>query len=102
MAPVQAIILPVTDRAHDFAQLVARQLRQEDLRVEVDLRHEKLGLKIREAQLQKIPYMLIVGDREVAAQTLSVRHLDGREEKNIPWQEFAHRLKAEGRLPRLS
>lgn len=102
LAPVQAMILPVTDRAHDFAQLVARQLRQEDLRVEVDLRHEKLGLKIREAQLQKIPYMLIVGDREVAAQTLSVRHLDGREEKNIPWQEFAHRLKAEGGLPRLS
>lgn len=101
LAPVQAIILPVTDRAHDFALMVAREYRQADLRVEVDLRNEKLGLKIREAQLQKIPYMLIVGDREVADQTLSIRQLDGREEKNIPWQEFGQRLQTEGRLPRL-
>ncbi len=100
LAPVQAIILPVTDRAHGFAQEVAQAMLGQELRVETDLRNEKLGLKIREAQIQKIPYMLIVGDKEVAAGTLSVRQLDGTETKNVPWQEFVQRLLAEGRLPR--
>ena len=100
LAPVQAIILPVTDRAHAFAQEVARQLHDDDLRVETDLRNEKLGLKIREAQLQKIPYMLIVGDKEVAARTLSVRQLDGTETKDVPLAEFARRLEKEGRMPK--
>jgi threonyl-tRNA synthetase len=101
LAPVQAIILPVTDRAHPFAQEVARKLQEEDLRVETDLRNEKLGLKIREAQLQKIPYMLIVGDKEVAARTLSVRQLDGTETKDVPWDEFVRRLEKAGRMPKL-
>ena len=101
LAPVQVIILPVTDRAHDFALEVAQRLQDEDLRVETDLRNEKLGLKIREAQLQKIPYMLIVGDKEVAARTLSVRQLDGTETKDVPWEEFVGRLQAEGQMPRL-
>jgi threonyl-tRNA synthetase len=100
LAPVQAIILPVTDRAHAFAQEVARQLHEDDLRVDTDLRNEKLGLKIREAQLQKIPYMLIVGDKEVAARTLSVRQLDGTETKDVPLAEFARRLENEGRMPK--
>lgn len=101
LAPVQAIILPVTDRAHPFALDVARRLQVEELRVETDLRNEKLGLKIREAQLQKIPYMIIIGDREVAAQTLSVRRLDGTEIKDTPWEEFVRLLKTEGQPPRL-
>jgi len=100
LAPVQAILLPVTDRAHAFAQQVAQVMLGQDLRVETDLRNEKLGLKIREAQLQKIPYMLIVGDKEVAAGTLSVRQLDGSETKDVPWQEFVQRLLAEGQMPR--
>lgn len=100
LAPVQAIILPVTDRAHDFALTVAQTMLEHDLRVETDLRNEKLGLKIREAQLQKIPYMLIVGDKEVAASTLAVRQLDGTESKDVPWQEFVKRLHAEGQMPR--
>jgi threonyl-tRNA synthetase len=100
LAPVQAIILPVTDRAHAFALEVAQSLQMVDLRVETDLRNEKLGLKIREAQLQKIPYMLIVGDKEVVARTLSVRQLDGTETKNVPWEEFVGRLQAEGQMPR--
>ena len=100
LAPVQAIILPVTDRSHSYAWEVSQAMAAQDLRVETDLRNEKLGLKIREAQLQKIPYMLIVGDREVAAKTLSVRQLDGTETKDIPWQEFVQRLLAEGQMPR--
>lgn len=100
LAPVQAIILPVTDRAHAYAQELAQAMLAQDLRIEVDWRNEKLGLKIREAQLQKIPYMLIVGDKEVAAGTVSLRQLDGTETKGIPWQEFAARLVTEGQMPR--
>ena len=102
LAPVQAIILPVTDRAHAFALEVAQKMHEVDLRVETDLRNEKLGLKIREAQLQKIPYMLIVGDKEVAARTLSVRQLNGTETKDVPLEEFVDRLQTEGRMPRTS
>ncbi len=100
LAPVQAIILPVTDRAHAYAQELAQALLAQDLRIEVDWRNEKLGLKIREAQLQKIPYMLIVGDKEVAARTVSLRQLDGTETKGIAWQEFVERLVTEGQMPR--
>ncbi len=100
LAPVQAIILPVTDRTHGYAQQIAQTMLDRELRVETDLRNEKLGLKIREAQLQKIPYMLIVGDREAAAGTLSVRQLDGTETKDVPWQEFVQRLVGEAQMPR--
>jgi len=100
LAPVQAILLPVTDRAHGYAQEIGQAMLARELRVETDLRNEKLGLKIREAQLQKIPYMLIVGDKEVAAGTLSVRQLDGTETKNVLWQDFVQRLQVEGQMPR--
>lgn len=63
--PVQAIILTVTDRGNDWAREVSRRLKTEGVRVELDLRNEKLGLKIREAQVQKVPYMLVIGDKEV-------------------------------------
>ena len=72
--PVQVKVLPVTDRAADYAAEVARQLDAQGFRVEVDGRNEKIGKKIREAQLEKIPYMLVVGDRDMEAGTVSVRH----------------------------
>ncbi len=74
LAPVQAIVLPITDRQIEYAGEVARELRSGGLRVEVDARGEKIGFKIREAQLQKIPYMLVVGKRETDTATVSVRH----------------------------
>ena len=74
LAPVQAIVLPIADRHLDYARGVERQLAAGGLRVDVDERQEKIGYKIREAQLQKIPYMLVVGDREVAEGTVGVRH----------------------------
>jgi threonyl-tRNA synthetase len=74
LAPVQAVVLPLSDRHLDFARGVRDQLAAAGLRVEVDERVEKIGYKIREAQLQKIPYMLVAGDREVAEGTVSVRH----------------------------
>ena len=73
LAPVQATVIPVVDRHVEYARQVREKLATAGLRVEVDERQEKIGYKIREAQLQKIPYMLVVGDREVAEGTVSVR-----------------------------
>ncbi len=72
--PVQVKMLPVTDRAADYAREIAAKLDAQGFRVEVDGRNEKIGKKIREAQLEKIPYMLVVGDRDMEAGTVSVRH----------------------------
>ena len=74
LAPVQAIVLPITDRALEYGRKVADQLKAAGVRVEVDDRNEKVNFKIREAQLQKIPYMLVVGDREAEQGNISVRH----------------------------
>ncbi len=73
LAPVQVAILPVTDRVVPYARQVGAALEERSLRWEIDERNEKIGLKIREAQLNKVPYMLILGDREAAARTVSVR-----------------------------
>ena len=74
MAPEQVRFLPVTDRAADYCAEVAGKLKEQGFRVEVDYRNEKIGKKIREAQLEKVPYMLVVGDRDMEAGTVSVRH----------------------------
>ncbi len=74
LAPVQAIVLPITDSQIEYARQVGRELETAGLRVELDERSEKIGFKIREAQLQKIPYMLVVGPREAETATVSVRH----------------------------
>jgi threonyl-tRNA synthetase len=74
LAPVQAVVLPITDRQAEYAQKVVDQLKAAGLRVELDDRKEKVNLKIREAQLQKVPYMLVVGDREAQEGTVSVRN----------------------------
>ena len=77
LAPMQATVLPLADRHLDYARQVRDQLAESGLRVELDDRVEKIGYKIREAQLQKVPYMLVIGDREVAEGTISVRHRSG-------------------------
>jgi len=74
LAPVQVAILPITDRAHAFSLTAAEQAKALGLRAELDLRNESLKAKIREAQLAKVPYMLVIGDREAEAGTVSVRH----------------------------
>ncbi|MGB3958957.1 MAG: threonine--tRNA ligase, partial [bacterium] len=73
LAPVQVKILPITDRHLDYCRQLAEEYKEHGIRVEVDERNEKVGYKIREAQLNKIPYMLIVGDKEVEEGTVSVR-----------------------------
>ncbi len=77
LAPVQVVVIPIADRHAEYAQQVAEELRTEDLRAEVDARRENVNYKIREAQLQKVPYMLVVGDREAQANTVSVRLRSG-------------------------
>jgi threonyl-tRNA synthetase len=99
LAPVQAILLPITDRVHTYAQELAQEMRIADLRVDIDLRPETLRYKIREAQLQKIPYMVIIGDREAANRTLSPRLRDGTELKDLEVGAFINRLKEESRIP---
>ncbi len=74
LAPVQASVIPVTDRTHAYAHALYEKLRAEGFRVKIDDRNEKVGYKIREAQLQKVPYMLILGDREAEAGTITIRH----------------------------
>ncbi|MCH5325095.1 MAG: threonine--tRNA ligase [Eubacterium sp.] len=73
LAPVQVVLMPIADRHHEFTMKAAEQLRKLGIRVETDLRNEKIGFKIREAQVQKIPYMAVIGDKEVEAGNLSVR-----------------------------
>ena len=95
LAPVQARILTVTDAQKQYAENVFEQLRRDDWRAELDDRNEKLGYKIREAQLAKIPYALVIGDKEVAAETVAPRRRGG---ENIPPEKlagFIERLRAE-------
>jgi threonyl-tRNA synthetase len=74
LAPVQAVVMPITDRQQEYARQVHARLEEAGLRSHLDDRKEKVNLKIREAQLQKIPYMLVVGGREAEAGAVSVRH----------------------------
>lgn len=79
LAPVQAMIIPISDRHIDYARKVEAELKAEGLRTQVDVRPERMNYKIREAQLQKIPYMLVVGDKEAAAASVSVRLRNGED-----------------------
>ncbi|MBW2090775.1 MAG: threonine--tRNA ligase [Deltaproteobacteria bacterium] len=99
LAPVQAIILTVTDRGDEHARGVYDKLKSQGLRVETDLRNEKLGLKIREAQLMKIPYMLVIGDREVAQGGLAPRTRSGEDLKFMTVEEFLARFQSEIQPP---
>ncbi len=94
LAPVQAVVIPITDQNLDYARKVALELKGEQIRVEIDERSERMNLKIRDAQLQKVPYMLIVGTEEVASSTVSVRLRDGQKLKAQPLPEFKAMVKS--------
>ena len=89
LAPVQAMIVTVTDSQLDFAQAVCAELRGRGVRAEVDMRSEKLGYKIREAQMQKVPYMLVVGDKEVEKGAIAPRKRDGTQLSLMTPPQFA-------------
>ncbi len=95
LAPVQAVVIPIADRHNDYAQSVADDLRAEGLRADLDSRGERMQAKIRDAQLQKVPYMLVVGDREQEAQAVAVRQRDGSDLGAIPLVQLIDRLKDE-------
>ncbi len=92
LAPVQAIVLPITDRQTEYARQVQKRLVEAGFRVELDERSEKVNFKIREAQLQKIPYMLVVGDREAQAGQVSVRNRKSGDQGVVSLDEFIQRL----------
>jgi threonyl-tRNA synthetase len=92
MSPVQTAFLTVTDRQLGYARKLEKELKALGVRTFVDERGEKLGYKIREAQLQKIPYMVILGDKEVESNTISVRLKNGTELKGVPFNEFRDKL----------
>jgi threonyl-tRNA synthetase len=88
LAPVQAVVLPITDRHQDYAKTVFERLEAEGFRVQLDDRKEKVNLKIRDAQMQKVPYMLVVGDREAESGSVSVRHRKHADMGAKPLAEF--------------
>jgi len=73
LAPVQVVVLPITDRINEYAESITAELRDAGFRVEVNLKSDKIGAKIRDAQLQKVPYMLILGDKELDEKQVAVR-----------------------------
>ncbi|HPJ02410.1 MAG TPA: threonine--tRNA ligase [Candidatus Limiplasma sp.] len=87
LAPVQVKILTITNRSDDAAKALQQMLFDQDLRCELDLRNEKIGFKIREAQMQKIPYMFVLGDREAETQTVTIRNRKGDNLGTIPFRE---------------
>jgi len=97
LAPVQAILLTVTDRHLPYAEKVLQQLKDVGVRIESDFRNEKLGLKVREAQLMKIPYMLIIGDKEVEARAITARLRTGENLPPMSVEDFIERLKQDCR-----
>jgi threonyl-tRNA synthetase len=95
LAPVQVLVLTITDDQLAFAEQLREMFQQADIRVELDTRNEKLGLKIREGTMRKIPYLLIVGKKEVETGTLSVRGRDGAETKGVTPADFIHKVTEE-------
>jgi threonyl-tRNA synthetase len=95
LAPVQAVILNITDKQADYALKVEESLRNQGLRVNLDLRNEKIGFKIREHTIKHVPYLLVIGDREVEAGTVAVRTRSGEELGSMPIERLAEGLHTE-------
>lgn len=101
MSPVQVKILTITDRSANYARSVAGRLREEGFRVESDLRNEKIGYKIREARLEKVPYMIVLGDREADTGTVAVRHREDGDRGVVPLDEFVEGVRGEMAPPKI-
>ena len=95
LSPTQAVVIPIADRHIEYAEEVAKQLKAAKLRVEVDDRGERMNAKIRDAQMRKIPYMLVVGDREAEAKAAALRVRGGGDVGSVPVAEITERLKKE-------
>ncbi|MEE3167515.1 MAG: His/Gly/Thr/Pro-type tRNA ligase C-terminal domain-containing protein, partial [Chloroflexota bacterium] len=102
LAPVQAVLIPIADRHIEYCEEVLAELEAAGFRAEVDNRNERMNQKIRTAQMQKVPYMLVVGDREQEAGAVAVRHRDGEDLGAIPLDDFLARLGEESQIPNRS
>ncbi|NLN07353.1 MAG: threonine--tRNA ligase [Firmicutes bacterium] len=95
LAPVQAVVLPISEKHYEYARQVLEKLQNAGIRAEADLRNEKIGYKIREAQVQKIPYMLVAGDKEIESKTVSVRHRSAGDLGTFDLDSFLIRVREE-------
>ncbi|MDD5266191.1 MAG: threonine--tRNA ligase [Methylococcales bacterium] len=95
LSPVQVMVLDIADRHADYASRIMRELEQQGVRVKIDLRNEKIGFKIREHSMQRIPYLVIIGDKELEDQNITVRTQKGEDLGSLSISEFAERLKQE-------
>jgi threonyl-tRNA synthetase len=93
LSPIQAKLIPITDAQHDYAQQILARLKEEGIRAEIDQRPEKMQSKIRDAQLEKVPYMLVIGGREVDSQTVAVRQRNEQDLGAIKVDEFIAKVK---------
>jgi threonyl-tRNA synthetase len=101
LAPVQAVVLNITENQATYAESVAGSLKAAGLRAVADLRNEKISYKIREHSLQKLPYQIVVGDKEMAAQKVAVRSRKGEDLGQMPLEAFVSRIREEtGRMGR--
>ncbi len=95
LSPVQAIILNITDAQADYARKIAEELKDRGFRVALDLRNEKIGFKIREHSIQRVPYLLVVGDRELGEQRVALRTREGVDLGSSSLSDFVARLHTE-------
>jgi len=95
LAPVQVVVMGITDRQDAYVRQTANFLRKQGLLVETDLRNEKVGFKIREHTLQRVPYLLVAGDKELAANLISVRSRSGKDLGSMSPEAFSQRLRVE-------
>jgi len=95
LAPVQAVIMNITDKQAEYSKNLGESLKKQGLRINLDLRNEKIGFKIREHTLQRVPYLLVVGDREVESRTVAVRTQQGKDLGSLSPDALAGRLMAE-------
>ncbi|HRJ53507.1 MAG TPA: threonine--tRNA ligase [Candidatus Thiothrix moscowensis] len=102
LAPTHAVVMNITDKQADFVQTAVKQLQQAGIRAVADLRNEKIGFKIREHTLQRVPYLLVIGDREVETQSVSMRTRSGKDLGTFPLNEVQQRLLEEIAARRLS
>ena len=95
LSPIQVVVLSITDRQAEYAKLVALDLEKQGFRVKIDLRNEKIGFKIREHSMQRIPYLVIIGDKELENQAITVRSQKGEDLGSLAINDFSQRLKQE-------
>jgi threonyl-tRNA synthetase len=95
LAPVQVAVLPITDRINEYAESVAAELKQAGFRVEANTKSDKIGAKIRDAQMQKVPYMLVLGDKELEEKTVAVRDRKQGDIGGMSLAEFLEKITAQ-------